>query len=269
MLLDSHIHIFGPGQTREEFLKECALSGIDGGVIISAPRSDTESGIKSAKSRIEELLQWTTPDTRFVPFFWIDVTEDDALAQVDLAISKGIKGFKAMCLNHYPGDERAIPVYQAIADNNKPILFHSGILWDQGASAKYNRPGNFEDLLQVDKLRFALAHISWPWCDECLAVYGKLENAKRRGSFTGEMFIDTCPGTPPIYRKDALTKIFTIGYNVQNNVLFGTDGTVGNFSHKNAKPWIDRDTAIYKELGLDEEARNKIFGQNLKRFLEG
>ena len=81
------------------------------------------------------------------------------------------------------------------------------------------------------------------------------------------MFIDTTPGTPPIYRQEALTKLFTIGYKVEDNVIFGTDINTEHCAFNWAKDWIDRDRAIYDSLGLDDSAKEKIFSGNLKRFL--
>ena len=71
-------------------------------------------------------------------------------------------------------------------------------------------------------MRFSLAHISWPWCDELIAAYGKILNASAsRADYRGEMFVDITPGTPTIYRREALTKLFTVGYDIQDNVIFG------------------------------------------------
>jgi hypothetical protein len=103
------------------------------------------------------------------------------------------------------------------------MLFHSGILYDGRDTSRYNRPAEFECLLDVPGLRFAMAHISWPWCDEMIALYGKFQAAHGSRADVPELFIDTTPGTPAIYRRDALTKVFTVGFDVKHNVLFGSD----------------------------------------------
>lgn len=75
-------------------------------------------------------------------------------------------------------------------------------------SSQYNRPSEFEPLLEINGLKFSLAHISWPWCDELIAVYGKFLNAYAGNpDHSVEMFIDITPGTPPIYRQEVLTKL--------------------------------------------------------------
>lgn len=159
-------------------------------------------------------------------------------------------------------------VYKAIAHYKKPILFHSGILWDGQPSSPYNRPAEFEVLLEIPGLKFCLAHVSWPWVDECIAVYGKFLNAySRKTEAPVEMFIDITPGTPPIYREDALKKLFTVGYDIENNIIFGSDCSMDNYNSKWTSDWISRDVEIYGKLGLDAEIPGKVFYNNLLRFI--
>jgi len=154
------------------------------------------------------------------------------------------------------------------AAGGRPILFHSGILWDGRASASYNHPEQFEPLLEVANLRFSLAHISWPWCDELIAVYGKFLNARTsRPEVSVEMYVDLTPGTPPIYRRDALTKLFTVGYDVGQNAIFGSDCCAAGYNTSWTREWVQRDNGIYDELGLKPAVRQAVFGENLKRFL--
>ncbi len=62
-----------------------------------------------------------------------------------------------------------------------------------------------------------MGHCSWPWYDECIALYGKFLNALEKDG-APEMFFDLTPGTPVIYRRDLLTKLFTVGYDVPDNI---------------------------------------------------
>ncbi|MFN2283505.1 MAG: amidohydrolase family protein [Anaerolineae bacterium] len=276
MILDGHIHIDsdpagrGGPEDREDFVRRLHKAGVDGGILLSPDPACSAGAIHTASplERLEKVLFWCAAGPNLYPFYWIDPTETDALKQVDLAVGKNIAGFKIICSTHDPGDSRAMRTYQAIADAGRPILFHSGILWDGKPSSPHNRPANFEALLDVKGLRFALAHISWPWTDECIAVYGKFQDAMRhRGDLGVEMFIDTTPGTPPIYRRDALTRLFTVGYDVAHNVLFGSDNHANQYNSDYARTWIERDRAIFAEIGVDEATVDNVFGENLKRFL--
>jgi len=270
MIIDGHIHIFEKSENQKEFVQRLRLAGIDGGILISLPPvSFSNLGPSgSVAERLENLFSWCRSGTNLFPFYWIDPLEDDALDQVTIAVERGVMGFKVICDRYYPGDERVLPVFIKIAENQRPILFHSGILWDGKPSSMYNRPVEFEVLLEVKGLRFCLAHIAWPWCDELLAVYGKfLRTRTRNPDLSVEMFIDTTPGTPPIYRRQALTNILTVGYDVTRNIIFGSDCNANNYNTERAKEWIARDQTIFRDLGIAEDVMANIFSENLKRFL--
>jgi len=270
-IYDSHVHIFSRQVDQTALLAAKEAAGVDGGVLISpAPEAfaDGFPGPTSTKERLDCLLQWTSGTLTLFPFYWIDPTEKDAIRQVRMAAARGVMGFKVICNHFYPGDAVAMDTYRAIARTGKPLLFHSGILWDSTPSSKYCRPVEFEAMIDVPGIRFALAHISWPWIDECLATYGKfLATRKRRPSVSCEMFIDLTPGTPPIYRREALTKIHTIGYEIADNLLFGTDNRAVYLAAAAAK-WIKTDNAIYDALDVGPKTREKIYGRNLMRFLK-
>jgi predicted TIM-barrel fold metal-dependent hydrolase len=267
MILDGHVHIRQGDADPAGLLERMGEAGVDGAVIISLSPA-CFGGDVSAEERLDGLFAWTDGQPLLFPLFWIDPVADDAVDQVAMAAERGVAGFKVICGHHYPGDERAMPVYRAVAEAGKPMLFHSGILWDGKPSGPFNRPCGFESLLDVDGLKFTLAHVSWPWLDECVAVYGKFLNAhSNRPDLSVEMFIDNTPGTPPIYRREALTKLFTVGYDIEHNVIFGTDCCANDYSVAWAKEWIERDNAIYNEIGVSAETRELIYAENLRRFL--
>ncbi len=82
-----------------------------------------------------------------------------------------------------------------------------------------------------------------------------------------EMFFDLTPGTPPIYRRDLLFKLFRIGYDVENNILFGTDSILPDYNPKWVAGWMARDAALYSELGVSDAVVKKIYCDNIRRFL--
>lgn len=267
-ILDGHIHIMEGGVPHPEMVTRMQQAGVSGGVIISRPPAAFSALAAPAAQRMEEVAAWAFSGPELFPFFWIDPLEPDALEQVEMAVAGGAAGFKVISSTFEPGDPRALPVYRAIARHGRPILFHSGILWDGKASSRYCRPVLFEDLLEVDGLKFALAHVSWPWYDECIAVYGKFLNAAtRRSDLNVEMFIDLTPGTPRIYRQDMITKLMTVGYDIERNLIFGTDCVANNYNVESAVEWIGHDTGIYRGLGVNQQVIEDIFANNLLRFL--
>ena len=271
MILDCHIHIADGTAEPARLIERMAAAGVAGGILFSLRppcflHARLPSG--SARKRLDNLAAWVEGQPTLYPFFWIDPIEKGADRQVQAAIRHGVRGFKVICDRYLPSDKRALETFRAIGETGKPILFHSGILWNDADSSRFNRPADFEALLPIAGLRFALAHISWPWCDEHLAVIGKIRSARnRRPQETAEMFTDLTPGTPPIYRQEALTKLFTIGYPVADNVMFGTDCRANDYGTDHARDWIKRDSRIFKALGLPRATVAKIHAGNLRRFV--
>ena len=212
MVLDGHVHIWEGAVDQAKLLERMRQAGVDGGNLFSQSPASFSGAMQagSPQVRLKNLMAWCVDAPALQPFFWIDPVETDAVTQVKMALDGGVTGFKVICDHFYPGDERAMRTFRAITAAGKPIMFHSGILYDGKPTSQYNRPTNFEVMLDIPGVRFSMAHISWPWVDECIAVYGKFVSARRSGSST-ELYIDTTPGTPGIYRRDALTKIFTVG----------------------------------------------------------
>ena len=201
------------------------------------------------------------------PVYWIDPTEEDAPRQVEQAAAAGIAGFKVICANHYPGDARAMKAYAKMAEVGKSVMFHSGILWDGKSSSRYNRPAEFEDLLPIAGLRFAVAHISWPWTDECIAVYGKFEDARRQcGGQCARMFVDITPGTPPLYRREALYRLFRTGYQVEDAVFFGSDSHLDGYDAASVERQASADLGHFEAMGIPYRVVDNVFQGNVKRF---
>lgn len=275
MINDIHIHIHDLSKPSETLINNMDKADIENILLLSYGPFEKGMDIKDISDfnnkRLDNLFEWKEKDNRIYGFYFINPTEDNAMEQVETAVKAGVDGFKVICYDHYPGDERAIPVYKKIAEYAKPMLFHSGILWNRGPSAIYNRPGNFEELLKVPGLRFALAHVGWPWHDELIALFGKILNAERHGWTKGQkMYIDLTPGTPPIYRKEVLYKLLKVGYKgIEKRMIFGSDNTTENYDEKWIDEWKCRDKAIYDELEIGEDIQNDIFCNNFFDFIKG
>ena len=271
MILDAHVHIESApvsSGARSALLSDMAKAGVSGGVIMSP--DPVKFSYLSSRERMFSALALCEGSEQLFPFYWIDPTDSGALEQVEEAVKNGIMGFKIICSGFYPSDVRVMEVCRRAAELNKPVIFHSGILWDGRDSSRYNRPGEFECLLEIPGLRFSLAHISWPWCDECIAVYGKFANACAiREDITSEMFVDITPGTPKLWRKEAMQKLLCGGYDVMHNVMFGTDCSVEDYNWRWAQDWIEFDRELINGFGIDETGAlsQHIFYDNLLRFV--
>ena len=272
MILDCHIHtdVYSgtPEENQRDLLEKMHRAGVSGGVLLSLDPT-TFSSIPAAE-RMDRVLALCGSQKLLFPFYWIDPTAEGAVSEVDAAQQKGIAGLKIICSGYYPGDPRVLAVCRRAAALGLPVLFHSGILWDGKDSSRYNRPSEFESLLEIPHLRFSLAHVSWPWCDECIAVYGKVESAlSMRKDLSCEMFVDLTPGTPRLWREEVFKKLLCSGYHVRDNILFGSDCNTADYDAQWTAGWMELDNRLYRQL-LPEDApalMERVYHENLLRFI--
>ncbi len=273
-IFDMHLHAYPtPTPDPEGFIKRLEEGGVYGACVFS-PRPKLEREGRASyptdatfEERLESLAAWTKGyEGRLFPVMYIHPYEENVKEKVRLSVEAGVVGFKMICDSYYAYEEPVLDLLREFVKYDKPVFFHSGILWDGGVSSSYNSPINFEALIGVEGLRFSMGHCSWPWVDDCIAMYGKFlhSHALRHPS---EMFFDLTPGTPDIYRRELLTKLFTIGYDVSNNILFGTDMRVNNYLPNRVISVRDTDRAILMDLGVSKENFEKMYHKNLMRFL--
>ena len=270
-IFDMHVHARPDGFDPQELLHIMEQAGIDGACIISAPPEEHSIDILGGglpfEARLEAVLNAAKDyKDRIFPILWVHPHEEDVIEKVRVAAAAGIAGFKMICSNYYVYEEASMQLLREIAALNLPVIFHTGILWDGNVSSQYNRPLNWESLLEIDGIRFSMGHCSWPWIDECIALYGKFLNARCAGKRV-EMFFDITPGTPKIYRRELLTKLYTVGYNVGDNVMFGLDSMADAWKSEWARQWLKLDGEILDELGVGIAYRQKLYADNLLRFL--
>ena len=251
-IYDCHIHLMPEGKdTPEMFRAKAKESGISGGIIFSMPPETTYLWNREQpmnwKERIAHVLDFCSKLENYYPFHWIDPTQADAIEQIEYARNAGIKGFKVLCNRYMPAD--GLNTYRKMAELDMPLLFHSGILWDGGdPSANLNRPGNFECMLEVPRIRFALAHVSWPWTDECTALFGKFANTHIINKDAAVMYIDSSPGAADFYRDDIFKKLVLNRYGIEDKLLFGIDRSADAYDVRWAKFVIESDRRIFERL---------------------
>lgn len=270
---DMHIHTNGGDVKQSYLLEQMEKCGVWGGALISAQPEESTSALYTLpyRERVEDILNWTKgQDGRLFPVLWVHPYEKDACNIVKDAAQRGIKAFKIICDTFFVYDKENLRLLEAIEETGLPVIFHSGILWSGSDTSRYNRPADWESLLNLKKgIKFSMGHCSWPWHDECIAVYGKFLNYYLNRGESSEMFFDTTPGTPKIYRKELFTKLFTVGYDVENNIMFGTDSVSSDYDADWVGGWLKLDNEIMDELGVTAEQRKKIYEDNFMRFLSG
>ena len=269
-----HIHANNSLPKPEELLKRMERAGVYGGCVFSNQPKITGNAVGTIyetgttfEERLNEVLLWSKGyEDRIFPVVWIHPEEDNIIENIKKAVDAGVCGFKIICNDLFVDEEKCMKVLREIARLDKPVFFHSGILWDGGVSSKYNKPLNWEALLEIEGLRFSMGHCSWPWIDECIALYGKFLNALATRK-TAEMFFDITPGTPEIYREELLKKLYTVGYDVGDNIMFGTDASSANYNSEWVSKWLGIDKKIMDKLGISRKNRESLYYENFMRFL--
>jgi len=174
-------------------------------------------------------------------------------------------GFKIIPNAWHACEERLEPWWELMDELGAPILFHTGILYMKNLMSRFCRPVYLEKLAQYPRIKFAMAHISWPWCEECLALMGQMRAVRaREGKADGwQSYIDITPGAPPHIRKQALAN--AIDFCGLDRLMFGSDDAVpGSLEYQ--KSIVDNYRQIFDELGLDPMQQQQIFANTADKL---
>ncbi len=148
----------------------------------------------------------------------------------------------------YPNDRSAYPLYEVIAEAGIPALFHSGQTGvgagqrgGGGIRLKYSNPLFLDDVaVDFPDMPIIIAHPSFPWQDEALAVAGHKP----------QVHIDLS-GWSPKYFPDKL--VAQVNSLLKHKVLFGSD-----FPAITPDRWL-RD---FEKLPIKEEVRPLVLREN-------
>lgn len=189
---------------------------------------------------------------RMTALAYVDSIAPDGPAELERAVNAGCRALKCFNIGHYPWDERAFPLYEKAEALGVPILFHSGIIGD-ARNSRFHRPAEYEVLKQWPRLKFTLAHISWPWTDEAIATAGMCSRIEK----AGQIHLDLAPGAPLAWREEAQKK--AIDYLPDYVLLFGTDSAA---TGDRAAKIISEQDCIFDKLNVAPDRRNRIYWQN-------
>jgi predicted TIM-barrel fold metal-dependent hydrolase len=251
-IVDCHVHIRGE-VTADEVLEQLDRNGIDRVILLSMAERTSLERTRRRLLETKPLLE-AAPD-RISGLARVNPAVD---GMVDLAAEAvqemGYVGLKITPDHWYPWDERLKAFWERMSDLHARILFHTGILYGFEDGSRFCRPVHLEVLVHYPNIHFAMAHISWPWCEECLAVMGRMRAAARDGR-VWQSYVDLTPGTPRHIRKQALAN--AIHFCGPERLMFGTDcslpGPMGR-----QRELVEGDLTVLDELGLDEEAKQRI-----------
>lgn len=172
-----------------------------------------------------------------------------------LVAEHGVRGFKFHpgLQGFAPDDRLAYPLYEAIEELGVPALFHTGqtgigagVRGGGGIRLKYSNPLLVDDVAaDFPDLRIIMAHPSFPWQDEALAVAVHKEH----------VHIDLSGWSPKYFPPQLVRYANTL---LRDKVLFGSDYPV-------LTP--DRWLADFATLDIKPEVRPRILKDNAARLL--
>lgn len=167
----------------------------------------------------------------------------------------GVRGFKfhPSQQGFYPYDRIAYPLYEVIAEYRLPALFHTGqtgvgagMRGGMGIRLEYSNPMHLEQVgIDFPDMPIVMAHPSFPWQDEALAV------ATHKPNF----YIDLSGWSPKYFPANLVQYANTL---LKDRVLFGSDFPV-------IQP--DRWLRDFDALPIKPEVRPLILKENAIRLL--
>ena len=192
-----------------------------------------------------------------IPFASIDPWKGKmAVREAKRLVSEyGVRGskFHHTMKGLFPNDPMAYPLYEAIQDAGAIALFHtgqtgvgSGMHGGMGMRLKYSNPMHVDDVaVDFPDLRIILAHPSFPWQEEALAVCQHKPN----------VYIDLS-GWSPNYFPEILVKY--ANSMLKTKMLFGSDWPA-------VTP--DRWLSDFEKAPFRDEVRPLILKQNAQKLL--
>ncbi len=167
----------------------------------------------------------------------------------------GVRGFKfhPSMQGFYPNDRKAYVLYEAIAEAKLPALFHSGqtgvgarVRGGMGIRLKYSNPLFLDDVaVDFPDMPIVIAHPSFPWQDEALAVATHKPN----------VYIDLSGWSPKYFPANLVQYANSL---LKDRMLFGSD-----YPAITPDRWI----ADFDALTLKPEVRRLIMKENAVRLL--
>ena len=252
-IVDCHVHLKGEPDAAA-VLKRMDANGVARLLVLSECERTSLAKTRENLLRAKKLCD-AAPD-RLSCLAWVNPTLAGVGDLAAEALEKlGFAGLKIIPDHWFAYEERLEPFWARMDGLNARILFHTGILYGFEDGSRFCHPVYLEKLLHYPRIRFAMAHISWPWCEDCLAVMGRMRAAAGYKAEGWQSYVDLTPGTPKHIRKQAIAN--AVSFCGVERILYGTDDTLpSELSYQ--KQILDGDLAIFSELGLTPAQKERI-----------
>ena len=220
---------------------------------------DAESATGTGACPNEEVAEAAAANADvLIPFASIDPFRGRAGVRAGPPPGRGVRGAGLQVPPQHPGllpqrPRGRYPLYEVIEETGTIALFHTGqtgigagVPGGGGIRLKYSNPLHVDDVAaDFPDLKIILAHPSFPWQDEALAV----------ATHKPGVHIDLSGWSPKYFPPQLVQYANTL---LKDKVLFGSDFPV-------LTP--DRWLADFEKLAIKDEVRPKILKENAARLL--
>jgi hypothetical protein len=218
---------------------------------------DDEAGMGRRRLGNDAVLEAAraNPDV-MIPFGSVDPHKGKlGVREARELIEAGVRGFKfhPNTQAFWPNDPEFFPLYEVIAQAGLIALFHSGttgigagLPGGGGVRLKYSNPMAVDDVAaEFPELDIILAHPSFPWQDEALAIAVHKPN----------VYIDLSGWSPKYFPDNLVQYTNTL---LRHKMLFGSD-----------YPLIspDRWLSDFEKLPIRDEVRPLVLKENAAKLL--
>lgn len=219
---------------------------------------DDESGMGRRRLGNHEVIEIARKNSDvLIPFASIDPHKGKlAVREAKEMVQAGVKGFKfhPNIQRFYPNDTEFYPFYEVIQEAGLIALFHSGTTGigagmpgGGGVKLKYSNPMYVDDVAaDFPDLDIILAHPSFPWQDEALAIAVHKPN----------VYIDLSGWAPKYFPENLIRYTNT---QLRHKMLFGSD-----FPLLTPDRWLKE----FAELPIKDEVRPLVLKENAAKLLK-
>jgi uncharacterized protein len=219
---------------------------------------DDEAGMGRRRLGNAEVLEAAraNPDV-LIPFASVDPHKGKlAVREARELVEQGVRGFKfhPNTQAFFPNDRAWYPLYEVIAEASLIALFHSGttgigagLPGGGGVRLKYSNPMYVDDVAaDLPELDIILAHPSFPWQDEALAIAVHKPN----------VYIDLSGWSPKYFPENLIRYTNS---QLKRKMLFGSD-----FPLITPDRWL----ADFEKLPIKDEVRPLVLKENAARLFK-
>jgi len=238
VIVDCHTHIWDasqPGKDVEALFRQAIVGGAGGREgrfagatvhqLLAASKPVDKTFVLAFKSRYLDVEIPNSvvaacvrehPD-KLIGFAGIDpVNVREAVGEMQRARDQlGLKGLTVSpaAQDFHPADSRAMQVFAEAARLKMPVLVQQGVNVAMAAKMEFARPYMLDEVArEYPTLKIIIAHLGYPWVDECVVMLGKHPN----------VFADiSALLSRPWQAYQALVTAYE--YGVMDKLLFGSD----------------------------------------------